>query len=42
MPRHFSARPPEYIGVPEQRPLFVEMSFIDLRAASASRSPPAS
>ncbi len=25
----FSARPPEYIGVPEQRPLFVEMSFID-------------
>ena len=28
--KSFSARPPEYIGVPEQRPLFVEMSFIDL------------
>ncbi len=27
--KSFSARPPEYIGVPEQRPLFVEMSFID-------------
>ena len=28
--KHFSARPPEYIGIAEQRPLFVEMSFIDL------------
>lgn len=27
--KHFSARPPEYIGIAEPRPLFVEMSFID-------------
>ncbi len=27
----FSARPPEYLGFAEQRPLFVEMSFIDTR-----------
>ena len=27
----FSARPPEYIGHAESRPLFVEMSFIDLQ-----------
>ncbi|MBS0346074.1 MAG: HAMP domain-containing protein [Proteobacteria bacterium] len=25
----FSARPPEFLGLAEQRPLFVEMSFID-------------
>ncbi|WP_079433872.1 HAMP domain-containing sensor histidine kinase [Zoogloea sp. LCSB751] len=25
----FSARPPELLGVPERRPLFVEMSFVD-------------
>ncbi len=27
----FSARPPEYIGHAEPRPLFVEMSFVDLQ-----------
>ncbi|HOY02174.1 MAG TPA: two-component sensor histidine kinase, partial [Zoogloea sp.] len=27
----FSARPPEYLGHAEKRPLFVEMSFIDLQ-----------
>ena len=27
----FSARPPEYLGQGEKRPLFVEMSFIDLQ-----------
>jgi len=27
----FNARPPEYLGRAEHRPLFVEMSFIDLR-----------
>ncbi|MDD3354975.1 ATP-binding protein [Zoogloea sp.] len=27
----FSARPPEYLGSEEKRPLFVEMSFVDLR-----------
>ncbi|MCE1186352.1 MAG: HAMP domain-containing histidine kinase [Rhodocyclales bacterium] len=29
--RAFSARPPEFLGMPEQRPLFVEMSFVDLQ-----------
>ena len=29
--KSFSARPPEYIGHPEPRPLFVEMSFVDLQ-----------
>jgi two-component system, sensor histidine kinase len=28
--KDFHARPPEYLGEPEQRPLFVEMTFIDL------------
>lgn len=28
--KDFHARPPEYFGEPEQRPLFVEMSYIDL------------
>ena len=28
--RDFHARPPEYLGEREERPLFVEMSFIDL------------
>lgn len=28
--RDFHARPPEYFGESEQRPLFVEMSFVDL------------
>jgi two-component system, sensor histidine kinase len=28
--KDFHARPPEYLGEPEQRPLFVEMSFVDL------------
>ena len=28
--RDFHARPPEYLGLAEQRPLFVEMTFIDL------------
>ncbi|MBL8459848.1 MAG: two-component sensor histidine kinase, partial [Zoogloea sp.] len=27
----FSARPPEYLGQGEKRPLFVEMSFVDLK-----------
>ncbi|WP_347248357.1 ATP-binding protein [Zoogloea sp.] len=27
----FSARPPEYLGQGERRPLFVEMSFVDLK-----------
>ena len=27
----FSARPPEYVGHGEKRPLFVEMSFVDLQ-----------
>ncbi len=28
--RHFSARPPEYLGQRQLAPLFVEMSFVDL------------
>lgn len=28
--KDFHARPPEYLGEPERRPLFVEMTFIDL------------
>lgn len=28
--RDFNVRPPEYFGEPEQRPLFVEMTYIDL------------
>lgn len=28
--RDFHARAPEYLGEPEQRPLFVEMTFVDL------------
>ncbi len=28
--KDFHARPPEYLGEPEERPLFVEMSFVDL------------
>ena len=28
--KDFHARPPEYLGETEQRPLFVEMSFVDL------------
>jgi two-component system, sensor histidine kinase len=28
--RDFHARPPEYLGVVEQRPLFVEMTYVDL------------
>ncbi len=28
--RDFHARPPEYLGVAEQRPLFVEMTYVDL------------
>lgn len=27
----FSARPPEYLGQPDRRPLFVEMTFVDLQ-----------
>lgn len=29
--KSFSARPPEYLGQSEQRPLFVEMTFVDLQ-----------
>ncbi len=29
--KSFSARPPEYLGHAESRPLFVEMSFVDLQ-----------
>ena len=29
--KSFSARPPEYFGRPEVRPLFVEMTFVDTR-----------
>ncbi|MFN4340439.1 MAG: ATP-binding protein [Azonexus sp.] len=28
--KDFHARPPEYLGEPERRPLFVEMTFVDL------------
>ncbi|MBU3696602.1 HAMP domain-containing sensor histidine kinase [Dechloromonas sp.] len=28
--KDFHARPPEYLGEPEDRPLFVEMTFVDL------------
>ena len=28
--KDFHARPPEYLGEPEERPLFVEMTFVDL------------
>ena len=28
--KDFHARPPEYLGDPEERPLFVEMTFVDL------------